>query len=121
MSTPELSSSRPTVSTWRTCNHKLTFSLLAASEEPDSSKNLRLERTPHPWWSRFPTLGRYVDRESARRIGTTARSRRSSPRSGSTALPWRILLLLVLGYRNVPVRLSQTGAKDPMSGVQSGL
>lgn len=62
---------------------------LPPPRSPTALKILRLGRTPHPWWSRFPILGRYVDRESARRTGTTARSWQASTRSGSKALPWR--------------------------------
>src|SRR5215213_1287166 len=41
---------------------------------PTALKILRLGRTPHPWWSRFPILGGYRVRETERRTRKNNRS-----------------------------------------------
>src|SRR5919107_5766201 len=57
MSTPESSSSRPTAPTSRTCSHRLTFSLLGASEEPDSSRNPPPRKNTTPLVEPLPHWG----------------------------------------------------------------
>src|SRR5215203_2165157 len=94
---------------------------LPPPRSPTALKNLRLGRTPHPLWSRFPILGRYVDRESARRTETTARSRRASTRFGSKALPWRHPPPSGARVSERAGKAIPNGGKDPMSGVQGGL
>jgi hypothetical protein len=73
MSTPESSSSRLRASTSRTCNHRLTLSMLGACKEPDRSKILHRERTL-PWSDRFPTLGSCAGRGFVRGTGMAALS-----------------------------------------------
>ena len=87
ISTPVSSSSCPTASTSRTCNHRPTLSLAPVREEPDSSRKPPPRKKTTPLWIRYSTRGRRADRGPRCRTETNARSRWNAPTPDSRELP----------------------------------